>query len=115
MQSEFISRFKAGQTVEDLRKSLDGQTIGSGTISVGVDRRSLPYLDHTVIQWVGGPPGSNVEVIFSGADPDGRHWRRFSLSRVGPHRYEIDVFPTPFNNAVDPVSPGIPPGASRPA
>jgi len=58
-------------------------------------------------------PTSDVAFVLSGADPKGEAWRRFTLSKKGPWRYELECFPTAFHNAKDPLSPGIPPSSSR--
>ena len=42
----------------------------------------LRRLGHTVVGWVDGPPTSSVTFVFSGADPKGGAWRRFTLSRI---------------------------------
>jgi len=113
MRKEMLQRFQKSQTVNDLIGNLRGLSAGDGPISVGYDYRARPYLDHTVVGWTDGPPSSNVLVVFSGENPTHDYWRRFTVSRVSAGKYEIDVFPTPFNNAVSPLSPGIPPGASK--
>ena len=113
MRQEMLQKFKKGVSVADLIPTLRAIRIGDKPIAVDYDYRARPYLDHTVVGWVDGPPSSNVAVVFSGADPDGEHWRRFTVSRTGPGRYDIDVFPTAFNNPESPLSPGIPPGASK--
>jgi hypothetical protein len=109
MKAELIKLLQKGQTFSDLKSALDGKSIGGGKVRITVDNRALPYLAHVVAGWVDGPPGSNVAAVLSGADPAGGKWRRFSLSCKGPYRYEIDVFPTPFTDAAQPLSPGIPP------
>lgn len=114
MRMSIFKRMQKGVTVDALRRSLDGQVIDGVQLGVGVDHRCMPWLDHLVEGFVDGPPSSNVAVVFSGRAPGEDLWRRFTIDRVGPGKYEIDVFPTPFRNAVDPLSPGIPPGASRP-
>lgn len=113
MRQEMIAKFQKGQKVEDLIKTLRTISVGSAPIAVNYDHRTRPYLDHTIVGWTDGPPSSNVLVVFSGATPENDYWRRFTVSRVGPGKYEIDVFPTPFNNPESPLSPGIPPGASK--
>jgi hypothetical protein len=114
MRMAIFRQMKKGVTVEELRRSLDGQAIDGVRLKVGVDHRSLPWMDHVVDGFVDGPPSSNVAVVFSGREPGRDLWRRFTIDRVGPGEYEVDVFPTPFRNAIDPLSPGIPPGASKP-
>jgi hypothetical protein len=32
---------------------------------------------------------------------------------VGPWRWELECFPTPFPNGEDPLAPGIPPSAAK--
>lgn len=113
MRKEMIQKFKKGQKVTELISALQAIQADGKPISVTYDYRTRPYLDHAVVGWTDGPPSSNVAVVFSGADPEGASWRRFTVSRVGPGRYEVDVFPTPFNNPESPLSPGIPPGASK--
>lgn len=113
MRQEMIQRFQRGQKVTSLIEALGGLKAGDAPITVGYDYRCRPYLDHTVVGWVDGPPSSNVLVVFSGENPAHDHWRRFTVTRVSAGKYEIDVFPTPFNNPVSPLSPGIPPGASK--
>ena len=115
MKAELIKLFQKGSTVAQLKDALHGKQIEGRALTITVDPRSLPYLNHIVDGWVDGPPPSNVEVVFSAKDPKADKWRRFSLSRKGSWRYEIDVFPTPFNNSTAPLSPGSPPGASRAA
>lgn len=113
MRAEMLQKFKKGQTVTDLITALKAINVGGKPISVSWDYRARPYLDHTVVGWTDGPPSSNVAVVFSGETPEHDHWRRFTVSRTGPGTYDIDVFPTPFNNPTSPLSPGIPPGASK--
>ena len=112
MRREMIGQFKKGQKVSELIQALGKLTADGKNIAVNYDYRARPYLDHTVVGWTDGPPSSNVLVVFSGETPEHDHWRRFTVSRTGPGKYDIDVFPTPFNNPVSPLSPGIPPGAS---
>ncbi len=113
MRKEMIQLFKKGQKVSDLITTLNAIRIDGKNIVVNYDYRARPYLDHTIVGWTDGPPSSNVQVVFSGETPEHDYWRRFTVSRTGPGRYDIDVFPTPFNNAESPLSPGIPPGASK--
>jgi len=113
MRKEMIQKFKKGQTVSELIAALGAIQFDGKPISVNWDYRTRPYLDHTVVGWVDGPPSSNVQVVFSGETPEHDYWRRFTVSRTGPGKYDIDVFPTPFNNATAPLSPGIPPSASK--
>lgn len=113
MRADILERLTQGQTMSGLQEHLHGSEVSGRPLVVTVDYRARPYLDHIVAGWTDGPPGSNVAVVISGASPDGVHWRRFTVSREGPWAYEIDVFPTPFNNPEAPLAPGIPPGASR--
>lgn len=113
MRKEMIQKFKKGQTVSELIAALGTIQVDGKPIAVAWDYRARPYLDHTVVGWVDGPPSSNVAVVFSGETPEHDYWRRFTVSRTGPGKYDIDVFPTPFNNATAPLSPGIPPSASK--
>jgi hypothetical protein len=117
MRRTLIAKLNKGQTFADLLTVMRGVAAADapGKLLVTSDYRTQPYLHHTVVDWVDGPPNSNVIAVVSGADPDGEHWRRFTITRKSAGHYELDVFPTPFPNAVDPLSPGIPPGASRPA
>jgi hypothetical protein len=103
-----------GQTMEMLLQNLDGFGAGKDTVRATVDVRARPYLKHTVVGWADGPPGSNVLFLVSAQAPGRMQYRRFSVSHTGLWRCEIDAFPTPFNNPQAPLSPGIPPGASRP-
>lgn len=112
MRREMIQKFQKGQKVTELIQALNTIQADGKPILVNFDYRARPYLGHTVVGWTDGPPSSNVLVVFSGESPEHDHWRRFTVSRTGPGRYDVDVFPTPFNNPVSPLSPGIPPGAS---
>lgn len=113
MRQEMLQKFRKGMKVDELISTLRTIRVDGKAIAVDFDYRARPYLDHTVVGWTDGPPSSNVAVVFSGQDTDGEHWRRFTVSRTGPGRYDVDVFPTPFNNPESPLSPGIPPGASK--
>ncbi len=113
MSAVIGSSFQKGTKVSDLLKKINGAQEAGKPISVGIDDRSRPYMDHTVAAWTDGPPSSTVVWLFSGADPDGHHWRRFTFSKVGPWRYELACFPTPFTNMADALSPGIPPSGRR--
>ena len=113
MKAALIGMLERDRTVQETRDALHGASLGGKTIDVGVDHRALPYLAHTVVAWVDGPPSSNVVAVLSCEHPKKKQWRRFALSRTGPGRYEIDCFATPFNNAEAPLSPGIPPSTSR--
>lgn len=90
-----------------------GVTDEGKALTVKVEDRARPYLDHVVDGWTDGPPTSVVAFVLSGADPAGHAWRRFTLSKVAPWTYELGVFPTPYHNAQDPLAPGVPPTSSR--
>lgn len=114
MRQVVLEKLQKGQTVSDYVAALDGAMAVGKPLEVTVDQRTRPWVDHVLEAWVDGSASSNVVAVFSARDPDADHkWRRFTVTRRGAWRYEIGVFPTPFNNAVDPLSPGIPPGASR--
>lgn len=114
MRQVVLERFRKGQTISELVRSLGEAKIDGQALKVSVDPRTQPWIDHQVDGWVDGPPVTNVAAVFSARDPGADHkWRRFTVTRKGPGQVEIDVFPTPFNNGVDPLSPGIPPSASR--
>ncbi len=113
MSTTIQATLKKGQSLRALLASLSGLSDAGKPIALQTESRTVPYLDHTVVGWVDGPPTSSVAFVLSGEDATGQHWRRFTISRVGPWRYEVACFPTPFNNANDPLSPGIPPSASR--
>ncbi|MDP6931994.1 MAG: hypothetical protein QGG40_03720 [Myxococcota bacterium] len=113
MRSTVIQNLRVGQSLTELVELLDGVDFKGRALRIELEGRAHPFADHTVEGWVDGPPGSNVLAVLSGADPQGAGWRRFTLSRVGPWRVELGAFPTPFHNAEAPLSPGIPPSASR--
>lgn len=113
MSSVIGASFQKGMTLEALRKKVQGAPDTGGSLTIEVDDRSRPYLDHTLSGWTDGPPTSTVAWVMSGADPDGHHWRRFTFSKVGTRTYKLACFPTPFNNEVDPLAPGIPPSSSK--
>lgn len=112
MSNAIGAQFQKGQSFEQLLKKLSTVQDAGKTLRFEVDDRSVPYLDHQIVGWTDGPPTSVVAWVLSGADADGHHWRRFTISKVGPWFYKLACFPTPFNNPVDPLSPGIPPSAS---
>ena len=112
MRMQILEAIEEGKTLEEVRQKLDGMVIGGKPLHVGVDDRCLPWMSHVVAGKVDGPPSSNVTVVLSAGHPTKDKWRRFTVTRVGPWEYEFDAFPTPFNNAVSPLSPGIPPSAS---
>jgi hypothetical protein len=114
MRRTIIALLKKDQAVSELVEAIGRLSSDGARLEVAVDYRTTPYLDHTVVGWTDGPPGSNVVAVLSGADPAGGAWRRFTITRRDAIHYELDVFPTPFKNDADPLSPGIPPGASRP-
>lgn len=113
MSSVIGGSFQKGQSFGDLKKKISGAMEAGKPLALEVDDRSLPYLDHTVVAWTDGPPTSTVAWVVSGADPHGDAWRRFTISKVGPWRYRLAAFPTPFHNPVDPLAPGIPPSSSK--
>ena len=112
MSKTIEGALRQGITFEELLKSLSTLQEGGKKLQLQVEARTVPYLRHTVVGWVDGPPTSAVRFVFSGADPRGAAWRRFTLSRKNGN-YELECFPTPFHNSEDPLSPGIPPSASR--
>lgn len=113
MSSVLATSLQKGQTFRDLAKRLAAVQVEGKALSVTVDQRCVAYLDDTVVDWVDGPPTSVVAFVLSGADPEGGKWRRWTISKVGPWKYQVDCFPTPFKNARDPLSPGVPPSSSR--
>ncbi len=102
-----------GLSMDALVKKLGTVAEGDRNLSIKVEDRARPYLDHTVEGFVDGPPTSVVAFVLSGRDPRDEAWRRFTLSQVAPYTYELGVFPTPFHNGQDPLSPGVPPSSSR--
>lgn len=114
MRQVVLEKFRKGQTVSDYAQALRGASVDGRALVVSIDPRTEPWVDHVIEGWVDGPPVTTVAAVFSGRDPGADHkWRRFTVTRKAPGKYEIDAFPTPFNNGVDPLSPGIPPAASR--
>ncbi len=114
MRKVVLDTFQKGQTVQAYADALSGRQAAGKPLKVTIDDRSRPWLDHVIEGWVDGSPTSVVAAVVSARDPDADHkWRRFTVTKVGPWHFELDAFPTPFNNGVDPLSPGIPPGASR--
>jgi hypothetical protein len=113
MNATLAAGLQKGVTMRALLQRLAGLTEAGKPLQLQTEARTVPYLDHTVVGWVDGPPTSRVAFVLSGEEPGGDHWRRFTISKVGPWRYELECFPTPFNNGQDPLSPGIPPSASR--
>jgi len=114
MRHAIRSILTEGTTLGELLQVLDGLGVDEGAIQATVDTRARPYLTHTIVGWTDGPPSSNVVAVIAGKSPSKAHWRRFTITHTGVWRCEIDAFPTPFNNPEAPLSPGIPPGASRP-
>ena len=112
MRLQILEAVKTGQTLAEMRERLDGMVVEGKPLQVGVDDRCVPWLNHVVEGKVDGPPSSNVAVVISAKHPSKDRWRRFTITFKGPWSYEVDAFPTPFNNAVSPLSPGIPPSAS---
>jgi hypothetical protein len=103
-----------GATLAQVVAKLQGAPAEGGkALAMRVEDRCKPYLDHVLAGFVDGPPTSVVAWVLSGKDPGAQAWRRFTLTRVAPYTYELGAFPTPFHNANDPLSPGVPPTASR--
>lgn len=115
MSAVIGSVLQKGMTMKELLGKLQGQNAAGKPISVTLEERGVPYLDHKLEGWTDGPPTSAVAFVLSGAAPDGHHWRRWTISKVGPWKYQLGCFPTPFNNGRDPLAPGVPPTSSRPA
>lgn len=112
MRMQVLEAVEVGKTLAEVREKLDGLVLDGKALSVGVDDRCLPWMSHVVEAMVDGPPSSNVAVVVSARHPTKAKWRRFTITHKGPWMFEVDVFPTPFNNGVSPLSPGIPPSAS---
>lgn len=104
---------KEGATFAALLPVLAKVAEGGKNLTILVEERARPYLDHVLASWTDGPPSSAVAFVLSGRDPKAEKWRRFTLSRVAPWTYELGAFPTGFNNAADPLAPGVPPSSSR--
>ena len=114
MSEALGSALSKGLSFAQLLPRLGAAAVAGQKLTVGVEDRAHPYLDHVVEGWVDGPPSSDVAFVLVGKDPEADHkWRRFTISRVAPWTYELGVFPTPFNNGQDPLSPGVPPSSSR--
>ena len=112
--SENLGRaLKKGVSFAHLLPGLAAASEAGKTFTVRVEERARPYTDHVLAGWSDGSPTSNVAFILSGKEPGADKWRRFTLSHVAPWPYELGVFPTPFPNADDPLSPGVPPSSSR--
>ncbi len=112
MSKTIEGALRQGITFDELVASLGTLSESGKKLQLQVEARTVPYLRHTVVGWVDGPPTSVVTFVLSGADPKGEAWRRFTLSRKDGH-LELACFPTPFHNPRDPLSPGIPPSSSR--
>ena len=112
MSKTIEGALRQGITFDELLKVLGGLSDGGKKFQVQAEARSIPYLRHTVVGWVDGPPSSSVTFVLSGADPKGGAWRRFTLSRKEGN-YELACFPTAFHNGDDPLAPGMPPSQSR--
>jgi hypothetical protein len=113
MSQTIAAALKKGVTFDALLRSLSSLSEAGKKLTFQVEARTAPYLDHTVVGFIDGPPTSVVAFMLSGADPAGHAWRRFTISKVGPWRYELGGSPTPFHNPDDPLSPGVPPSAGR--
>lgn len=113
MSAALAPGLQKGVPMRDLLKRLGAVQVEGRAIGVVLGDRAVPYVGDVVVDWVDGPPSSVVAYVLSGADPGGQKWRRWTISKVGPWRYELDCFPTPFHNARDPLAPGVPPSSSR--
>ena len=113
MSEALGSALVKGITFAKLQPRLAAASEGGKSFIIRAEDRVRSYLDHLVVAWTDGSPASDVAFVLSGKDPDADQWRRFTISRVAPWTYEIGVFPTPFNNGEDPLSPGVPPTSSR--
>lgn len=113
MSENLAACFTKGTSVASLAAALGKVAEEGRKLTINVEHRARPYLDHVVEGHVDGPPTSVVAFVFSGKDPEAEAWRRFTLSKTAPFTYEVGVFPTPFHNALDPLSPGVPPSSSR--
>ena len=114
MSTEAIqARIKVGVTVLAMLESLKGGVVDGNPVGLEIDSRAVPYLKHVIVGFTDGPMASKVEAILSAQEPGHEKWRRFTLLRERPGLWKLSVFPTPFNNPTAPLSPGIPPSASR--
>lgn len=111
--AEIMAKLKEGQTFTELLSALHGTVVDGKPIKMSVDQRTLPYLKHVVTGFTDGPGASKIEAILAGQQPGAHKWRRFTIRRTGPGIFLLDAFPTPFNNSMAPLAPGIPPSASR--
>lgn len=113
MNAVIGASLKMGQTVKDLATALGKVTEDGKPLDVALQARCVPYLGDTVVGWTDGPPTSTVAWMLSGKDPHVDAWRRWTISTIGPGRYQVGCFPTHFHNAQDPLAPGVPPSSSK--
>lgn len=113
MSNALAPALAKGVSFAALLPKLGAVSDGGKPLTVRVEDRARPYLDHVVDGWTDGPPTSVVAFVLSGKDPKDHKWRRFTLAKVAPWTYELGVFPTGYNNAQDPLAPGVPPSSSR--
>jgi hypothetical protein len=113
MTSVIAGALQKGMTLRQVLAKVQGAQDGGKPIRITSQDRCVPYLDSTLAGWVDGPPTSIVCFVLSAQDEHGHGWRRWTISKVGPWQYELGVFPTPFKNERDPLSPGVPPSSSR--
>lgn len=113
MSENLALALRKGATFAQLLPAMARVVEAGKGLSATAEARATPYLDHVVEGWVDGPPSSVVAFVLSGKDPAVEQWRRFTISKVAPFAYELGVFPTPFHNGQDPLSPGVPPSSSR--
>lgn len=111
---EILSAIRPGATLLDTCRALQGLSVDGHSAQLSVEPRCVPYLKHVIAGVTDGPMAGGVEAVISAQEPGHSHWRRFTLVRERPGHYRLNAFPTPFNNATAPLSPGIPPSASRP-
>jgi hypothetical protein len=113
MSHTIASALTKGATLRDVLPRLAKLSEAGKPLQFQLEARSVPYLDHVLVGFTDGPPTSVVAFVLSAQEPGHEHWRRFTISKKGPWLYELECFPTPFNNPDDPLAPGIPPSASR--
>ena len=113
MSAVLGTALQKGVTMKDLLARLQGLSHAGKPLAVTLEERGVPYLADKLEGWTDGPPTSTVAFVLSGAAGDGHHWRRWTISKVGPWKYELGCFPTPYNNGNDPLAPGVPPTSSR--
>lgn len=111
---EILAAIRPGATVLDTCVALQALKVDGHAVQLTLEKRCLPYLKHVVSGVTDGPLSGGVEAVLSAQEPGAERWRRFTVLREGPGHWRVDVFPTPFNNGTAPLSPGIPPSASRP-